>query len=156
VQANAADTHASATELATELHSFWRELMKGTSVTMVQVLEGLDLSITHMKVLYVLQDSAAELSVKELGGQIGMSLPGASRTVDGLLRRGLVERREDAEDRRIKRLTVTPAGLDALARLEAARLAGIAAYAETLTPEQRARLHDALRSLPHADQKDSV
>jgi len=154
VQANAADTQASPAELATELHAFWRELMKGSSATMVQILESLDLSLTHMKVLHVLDDSDAELSVKELAAQIGISLPGASRTVDALLRRGLVERREDAEDRRIKRLTVTDAGRKALARLEAARLAGIAAYAETLTPEQRARLHDALRSLPHAEEKD--
>ena len=33
-----------------------------------------------------------------------MSLPNASRTVDGLLQRGLVERREDEHDRRVKRV----------------------------------------------------
>jgi DNA-binding MarR family transcriptional regulator len=147
VQASAASTQTSPSVLAAELHRFWQLIMRGSGPAMVRVLEEIDLSITHMKVLHVLGDADEDLSVKELAVHIGMSLPGASRTADGLLKRGFVERHEDPEDRRIKRLTMTAAGRDALGRLEAARLAGIERYIQTLSPEQRDALHAALRSL---------
>ena len=41
----------------------------------------------------------------------------ASRTVEGLLQRGLVERREDEHDRRMKRVRITKAGGAAVARI---------------------------------------
>jgi DNA-binding MarR family transcriptional regulator len=149
VQAIAATTQVTSAELAQELQLFWAELMRGSGPDVVRELEQLDLSITQMKVLHILADSDGELSIKQLGTCTAMSLPGASRTADGLLRRKYVERREDTEDRRIKRLKITPLGRSALQRLEAARLAGIERYGETLTPEQRSALHDALRALPH-------
>ncbi len=129
------------------MHAFFREVMRGSGASMVRILEELDLSLTHMKVLHILSDAETDLSVKELATQIGISLPGASRTVEALLKRDLLERREDAEDRRIKRLTITPKGQETLQRLEAARLAGIEVYAETLSPDQRDALHAALRSI---------
>ena len=89
------------------------------------------------------------MSVKELADRLGMSLPGASRTVDGLLRRGWLERREDPHDRRMKRVGITADGREVVERIETARLAGLEDYAASLTPEQRARLSSALSDLPH-------
>jgi DNA-binding MarR family transcriptional regulator len=149
VQAKAANRHVSAAELAKAMQLFMHELMRGSGAVMVRILEELDLSLTHMKVLHILADADDDLSVKELAEHIGISLPGASRTVDGLLKRGYLARREDAEDRRIKRLTLTPEGRDALDTLERARLQGIERYLHTLSPEQRAALSSALSDLPH-------
>jgi DNA-binding MarR family transcriptional regulator len=69
--------------------------------------------------------------------------------VDGLLRRGWLERREDPEDRRMKRVGITPAGREVIDRIETARLAGLEDYAASLSPEQRSRLSSALSDLPH-------
>ena len=66
------------------------------------------------------------------------------------MRRGFLERREDDLDRRVKRLTVTAAGRDAIARLDALRLRGLEHYTATLTDDQRARLADALADIPAA------
>ena len=71
--------------------------------------------------------------------------------VDGLERRGYVERRRDADDRRSYALHITPAGQDARAALapEVARVNDL--MAARLTAEERARLHDLLRTLITAD-----
>jgi DNA-binding MarR family transcriptional regulator len=102
-----------------------------------------------MKTLHVLADGGSELSVKELSDRLGLSLPGASRIVDALMRRGWLERREDPDDRRMKRVRITDDGRKVLDRIEAARLAGLEDYAASLTPEQRTRLSSALSDLPH-------
>ena len=76
--------------------------------------------------LQVLSDCGDELSVKEVSEQLGLSLPGASRAVDALLRRGYLDRREDEQDRRMKRCGITPdGGRDVLRRIDGARLVGL-------------------------------
>lgn len=127
----------------------FHELMRGTGGKVVDALNEHGLSLTEMKALHVLEeaDGTSEPSVKELGGHLAMSLPAASRTADALLQRGLVARREDTEDRRIKRLTITPRGREVLRELQVVRLAGVAQWADGLTPTQRDALHAALTLL---------
>ncbi len=76
-----------------------------------------------------------------------VSLPAASRTVDDLVRRGFVERHEDAEDRRMKRVSLTDAGRWVIRKLNAARLSGLEQFAQTLTDDERSALAGALAKL---------
>jgi DNA-binding MarR family transcriptional regulator len=144
-----ATKQVSSRKLAAELLELWHHLMRGSSQQMYALIAELDVSITHMKTLHVLADGGSELSVKELSDRLGLSLPGASRIVDALMRRGWLERREDPDDRRMKRVRITDDGRKVLDRIEAARLAGLEDYAASLTPEQRTRLSSALSDLPH-------
>ena len=123
--------------------------MRGSSDKMYALIAELDLSITQMKTLHVLAEGGCEVSVKELSDRLGLSLPGASRIVDALLRRGWLERQEDPDDRRMKRVGITAEGRKVIGRIETARLAGLEDYAASLTPEQRTRLSSALSDLPH-------
>jgi len=123
--------------------------MKGQSRTMFALLDELDLSMSNIKALQVLADCGCEISVKEVSEQLGLSLPGASRTVDSLLRRGYLERRQDEQDRRMKRIGITEAGREVARRIVGARLEGLEQFTDSLTPEQRARLMSALADLPH-------
>jgi len=134
---------------AAELLELWHHLMRGSSEQMYALIAELDISITQMKTLHVLAEGGSEVSVKELSDRLGLSLPGASRIVDALMRRGWLERREDPDDRRMKRIGITAEGRKALDRIETARLAGLEDYAASLTPEQRTRLSSALSDLPH-------
>jgi DNA-binding MarR family transcriptional regulator len=149
VQATDASAQVSPKELAELLLGLWHHLMRGSSQELYTVLTELDLSLPHVKTLHVLADSEQELSVKEAGERLGLSLPGASRVVDTLLRRGFLSRREDAHDRRVKRVRITPEGLDVVRRIDGARLVGLEAYTRDLTAGQRATLAAALRDLPH-------
>jgi DNA-binding MarR family transcriptional regulator len=142
---SAAPATASASELAAQLLALWRGVTGGNSVGAYAIFEELDLTLTQVKALCAL--SHAELTVKELAEQLGLSLPGASRSVDALVERELIGRREDTADRRMKRLRCTDAGHEALARLDAARLAGIEQFTATLPPAQRKRLSAALRPI---------
>lgn len=123
--------------------------MKGQSKTMFTLLDELDLSMSHVKALGALSDCGCELSVKEVSEELGLSLPGASRTIDALLRRGYLERREDEADRRMKRIGITAAGRDVARRIVEARLEGLEQFTASLTSEQRNRLMAALADLPH-------
>jgi DNA-binding MarR family transcriptional regulator len=144
-----ASKQVSSRKLAAELLELWHHLMRGSSEQMYALIAELDLSITQMKSLHVLVDRGSEVSVKELSDRLGLSLPGASRMIDTLLRRGWLERREDPDDRRMKRVRITDEGRKVLDRIESARLAGLEDYAASLTPEQRTRLSSALSDLPH-------
>jgi DNA-binding MarR family transcriptional regulator len=149
VHAIDAQTHVSAKELAEELLTLWHHLMRGSSQELYTLLTQLDLSMAHIKTLHVLADAEGELSVKEAGERLGLSLPGASRVVETLLRRGFLTRREDAHDRRVKRVRITSEGLDVVRRIDGARLVGLEAYTSGLTQLQRDGLAAALRDLPH-------
>lgn len=144
-------TAASPKELAGELLALWGHLMKGSSQQMFAVVGELDLTLTQMKTLGMLDDCVEEVSVKELAERLGLSLPGASRTVDGLLRRGWLERHEDPDDRRMKRVRITGDGHKVVQRLSNARLRGLEEFAASLSDAQRDRLMRALSDLPHKD-----
>ena len=142
-RAEATADPASSAKLAEQLLALWRAVMAPRGVSAYAIFEQLDLTLTQVKALSALAPEA-ELTVKELAELLGLSLPGASRAVDALVERGLLGRREDTTDRRMKRLTCTAAGRDALRRLDEARLAGLEQFTATLPAAQRKRLSGAL------------
>jgi DNA-binding MarR family transcriptional regulator len=148
VHASSASTEATPKALAAELMDLWRVILKGSTRDLYKLLAEIDLSMTQLKLLHVLVECEAEISVKELAEAMSMSLPNASRTVDGLLQRGLVERREDEHDRRVKRVGATPEARVLIDRVDTARLQGLECWAAGLSPAQRQKLLDALSDLP--------
>lgn len=146
VQATAS-SRSSPAGVAAALLDLWQHLMRGGSGEFFAILEELDLSLTQLKTLEALSACPSELSVKELSGRLGFSLPSASRTVDALLRRGWLERREDERDRRVRRVRLTEPGREVVRRLDGARLQSLERFTAGLDDEQRARLADALSRL---------
>jgi DNA-binding MarR family transcriptional regulator len=67
--------------------------------------------------------------------------------VDALTRAGVVSRREDEADRRVKRLALTPAGTDAVHRIARARVEALTKSVEKLDAAQRDALYAALAPL---------
>ena len=133
------------TQLAEQLLALWRAVIAPNGVGAYAIFEELDLTLTQVKALIAL--ATAELTVKDLAEQLGLSLPGTSRAVEVLVARGLLDRREDTTDRRMRRLRCTDAGREALRRLDEARLAGIAQFTATLPADQRERLSSALQPI---------
>jgi len=58
-----------------------------------------------------------------------------------------VERHEDVQDRRMKRVRATEAGRAVIRRLNSARLSGLEQFADTLTDAERRKLAAALSKL---------
>jgi DNA-binding MarR family transcriptional regulator len=152
MQATAAHPQASPTELAQDVFGLTAYLLQRTSPAMFAALEETGVSMSQLKLLYALHISEEELSVKALSNHLGCSLPGASRGVEGLLQRGLVERREDEEDRRIKRVRISPAGRDVIARTNAIRLEALQQLLSELSATERRDLAAALSPILARDE----
>jgi DNA-binding MarR family transcriptional regulator len=140
-------TGVSARQLSDELMTFLVTTMKTAQSEVFKIVEELDLSMTQLKILFVLDGSDGELTPSELAKLVGLSPAATGRAVDGLTRQGIVSRREDAADRRVKRLGLTDAGLQAVDRITAARHAGLMRLVEPLDASQRGALSVALQPL---------
>jgi DNA-binding MarR family transcriptional regulator len=103
-----------------------------------------DLSFSQLKTLLLLAEHAGTLSVKDVAERLGISLPAASRAVDSLVRRGLAERTEDPDDRRMKQVRPTRKGDRLTERLVAARIRSFERLLEGFTATERRKLGDAL------------
>lgn len=133
------DTH----QVAEQLLALWTHCLKDAS-RLYALLEDLRIGMTDMKLLHHLSHAPGEPTVKELAELMGLSLPGASRAADALLRRGWVTRTEDEHDRRMKRLAITPEGTEILRRVEEARMAGLEQVIAGLPQADLARLSRAV------------
>jgi DNA-binding MarR family transcriptional regulator len=96
--------------------ALWRELVVGFA----SQLGRLRLGFTQLAALYVLADGGVT-TVSDLADTLGRSPSATSRLVDGLVRRRLVERRPEIEDRRQKTLWLTQRGKALLRMVDRAR-----------------------------------
>ena len=131
------------TALAGDLFAVMMHLLKASSQDVFGAVGELDLSMTQVKLLHV-AESEHDLSLKDLAQRLGLSLGAASRAVDGLHQRGLLERREDGLDRRVKRVSATAEGRAIVARLNQARRATLEQFVASMTDDERQGLADAL------------
>jgi len=96
--------------------ALWRELVVGFA----SQLGELRLGFTQLAALYVLAEGRTT-TVSDLADAIGRSPSATSRLVDGLVRRRLVERRPEREDRRQRTLSLTRRGRAVLRVVDRAR-----------------------------------
>jgi DNA-binding MarR family transcriptional regulator len=105
-----------------------------------------EMSVPQYRTLaFVYRNEGASLS--DVCEHIGLTLPTMSELVDGLVAKGLLNRRTDPEDRRRMTLTLTQPGR---ARLESARAATMAYLEEKLrrlSASDRATITLAMRML---------
>jgi DNA-binding MarR family transcriptional regulator len=83
-------------------------------------------------------------TLKPIAEGLGLSLPSASRAVDGLVKRDLVARTEHPDDRRQRLLALTAAGHELADKIVAARIEGLEQFASSLSEIERERLGEAL------------
>jgi len=80
---------------------------------LARTLRDEDLSVAQLAALHLV-DQAGELGQSQLAEVLALSPSAASRLVDGLVQRNLIERRESAHDRRIRVLRVAAHGTELL------------------------------------------
>jgi DNA-binding MarR family transcriptional regulator len=91
--------------------------------------------------------SRGSATTSELGRRLGISKQAAAKTVAGLEALGYVERASDADDRRSRRLALTPHGVDCL-RTSAEILERLhERWAGELGSERISALEDALEAI---------
>jgi DNA-binding MarR family transcriptional regulator len=134
---------ASPQATAEVLAQLMRLCYRNSSPELFRRLGELDLSLTQVKTLHLLQ-ADADVTVKEVAGLLHMSLPAMSRSLDGLVQRGYAERLESEHDRRARLVRLLPAGRAVLEEIEQARVSALEEIIGTLSDEERAALHATL------------
>ena len=137
--------------LAADLYALVVFLHKNCNADLFEAMGLLELTITQIKLLHQLEDATRELTLKQAAELVPLSLPAASRTVDDLVRRGMVQRHEDSEDRRMKRVKLTETGRAVIRKLNAARLNGLEQFTDSLNDDERQLLSGALSKLLQRD-----
>jgi DNA-binding MarR family transcriptional regulator len=104
------------------------------------------LSLSHIRALGFL-DANPDADLSAVADYVGLTLPGMSTLVDGLVRRGLVARLAAPHDRRRLRLRLTGAGKGALRGALTAAQTVLETRLADLPPPQRALVLRALARL---------
>lgn len=101
---------ASELELVTALEAFLQRLACTKADSDLRSMVELDLSISQFRCLILLGQHAEALPINELADRLDLTLATAGRNVDRLVAHGLVERREDPQDRRVRLVSLSDTG----------------------------------------------
>jgi len=153
-QVGVPEVSAEEQDTAARVSALLRHLFLYDRGNMLRVIEESGLSMTQCKAVLELGglgEVRESRQVGDLAEALGVSVPSMSRAVDGLVKKRLATRVEDAEDRRVKRVAITDRGKQLVDTLLVVRQAGIEAFAASLTAAQRRKLDAAVDSLMDRD-----
>ena len=134
-------------ELHGALEDFIIRLMSLAESEGMDALLEMDLSFSHVRTLFCLAHCAEEIPINAIAERLNLSVAAAGRNVDQLVRLNLVERRESPDDRRVKLVSLTPAGQKVAGQHFESKRASIRTFAEELPADQREDLHSALAAI---------
>jgi DNA-binding MarR family transcriptional regulator/GNAT superfamily N-acetyltransferase len=100
-------------------------------------------SLTEARVIYELAQREG-VTATDLGAELKLDAGYLSRILRGFHERGLIEKRASPDDRRRNLLTLTAAGREAFARLDAASADQVGQLLVSLSPPERERLVGAM------------
>jgi DNA-binding MarR family transcriptional regulator len=104
---------------------------------------GLDLALSQVRMLALI-DRLPNCGIGDLADYMGVSSAATSRSVERLVRRGMVTRSTAGEDRRAVDLAVTPAGRSALKQYQASVRGALDELTGSLDAE---KVHEAIALL---------
>jgi DNA-binding MarR family transcriptional regulator len=123
-----------------EMASLLVALVGQTATHITQCAEQCGLSVVQASALLQIDGG---MSMRDLSARLGGHASSATGIADRLAARGLLERHEDAGDRRVKRVGLTPEGTATRTQLVACMESARTPFAR-LSAAQRRQLHDLL------------
>ncbi len=120
--ANIQQTASPVATIDSPLEGYMRRMFAELMASMARALRDDNMSLAELAALH-LCDIRGAMTIGALGAELDLPLPAASRLISGLVKRGLVDRVERAEDRRAKKVTLTEAGRAFIERIAAKRIA---------------------------------
>jgi DNA-binding MarR family transcriptional regulator len=107
---------------------------------------SVELTVVQFRAL-VRADRGGGASVSEIAEHVGLTLPSASKLVQGLFRRGYLRRSAHQRDRRVSIVTSTPKGHRALESARRAARQHLAGMLRNVGPRRRAQVAAALTAM---------
>ena len=144
-------TGDSATDLNVEILDCMAELLASMLTRAEEVAQRNGVPIFFLKALHRLD---CPMAMKDLGMRMRCDPSFVTNVADQLEKRGLATRESDPADRRVKRIALTPAGLELKERIETEILGGLP-WRHALTNDERACLLGLVRKLLPAAQAGS-
>lgn len=125
--------------------------MQGDMVpSVMRAFDQDDLQLVHSAVLSVVGREGGPPTLNELAAEVGRSVSRTSRIVEQLVGRGLLERREDASDRRVRRIVLTDEGRELVWRVQRFRVESLGELIDRLTDAERQQVMAAMETLTEA------
>jgi DNA-binding MarR family transcriptional regulator len=110
-----------------------------------------ELTLVQMGTLILLDGVSPEpMSIKALAARVTRSLPATSRMLDQLVKRGLVQRREDPQDRRVRQISISPAGQELIGGIMRRRVEAQQALMSFLDASEREQVMRGMELLAEA------
>jgi MarR family transcriptional regulator for hemolysin len=107
---------------------------------------GADLSIPQFRTLGFIQ-RYPDSSLSDLADHLGLTLPSASKLVDGLVKQKLISRQESNVDRRRLTLVLTSNGESIINSARAAALTNLTKVLSRLSNDELGTIHQAMELL---------
>src|SRR5437667_6347338 len=145
-------TGDSTTDLDVEILDSMAELIASMITRAEEVAQRYGVPIFFLKALHRLD---CPLAMKELGLRMRCDPSFVTNVADQLEKRGLATRESDPADRRVKRIALTPAGLELKQRIETEILSGLP-WRYALDNDERACLLGLVRKLLPAAQAGNL
>ena len=120
----------------------------------IAALDASELTMIQLATMMLMSDGRTR-SVKEVAAQLGRSVSAASRLLDQLVRRRLLLRRADKEDRRTRRIAIAAAGTRMVAELLDRRVEAQLRLMDELTVRERAAVQRGMTLLADAARRRS-
>ncbi|BCW97450.1 MAG: hypothetical protein KatS3mg024_0277 [Armatimonadota bacterium] len=111
-----------------------------------------DLPLSQLRCLMAIA-RRPDVRVNEIAAMLRVSVPAASQAVDRLVRRGLLTRQSDPQDRRVVHLRLTPFAAKALESDRAVKRSRLELALRHLSPDDTVSVKNALRLLADAAEK---
>ena len=138
------------TERFSEVLREWAEVfMRRSMGDIVQLSKQSGLSMSQLGALFRLHRSGY-CGVSNIGDHLGVTHAAASQMVDRLVQQGLLERAEDLDDRRVKKITLSPKGRKLVEESIEARRRWVEQLTDKLTVEEQESISAALVTLTAA------
>jgi DNA-binding MarR family transcriptional regulator len=128
------------------LHEWMRITMRNAMHNLVRLAREQNSSVAQVNALFRLRHMGT-CGVSDLGEELGVSHPAASQLLEKLVQQGLVMRTEDPQDRRNKRIALSPAGERVVQESIQARQVWLADVNSLLTAEERQQVNASLQLL---------
>ncbi|MFY9263295.1 MAG: MarR family transcriptional regulator [Actinomycetaceae bacterium] len=136
--------------MVAQLRDLEREIRREMLLRDPDPLEYSEITLPQLRLLYQVEAGGA-VSAQHLADQLDVTAPTITNTVDRLVRRNLLSRVEDPQDRRRKRITITPAGYEVLETFHQHGLWYLLEAASHLTSDELRTLLHILKRLAQID-----
>lgn len=142
-------------ELYDVLEEFLVRLLNMGECDSMDTLVDTDLSFTQARLLFALARHGDPVPIHEVATELRLSVASTGRNVDQLVSQGLVVRREDEHDRRVRRVTLSDSGRAQAQKHVDAKRQGLRAFVRRLPVDQRDQLLASLRQILAGDSLQS-